>query len=171
MPPLLRGWKLLASLPSVKVINDLRHCLVLADLLALCHHYISSNVPLFLRNLLSSTSHSFPCSFLRSPWILCFFLLSLHWGQSCGQCFIAVISGMWMDVSSGSAPLLCRLPCYYCGFLCVVRSAVLSRCHSPCVLLRHSRILCCLPTIGVAVSSSSIYRQLFFHISLFQSYY
>ena len=35
-----------------------------------------------------STSQSFPSSILMSPWILCFFLLSFHWGQSCKQCFI-----------------------------------------------------------------------------------
>ena len=29
----------------------------------------------------------------------------------------------------------CKLPCYYYGFLCVVRIAVFSPCHSPCVFL------------------------------------
>ena len=49
----------------------------------------------------------------------------------------------------------CRLPCYYCDFLCVVRSSVFSRCHSLYVFLHHSRILC-LPSMGAAVSGLSI---------------
>ena len=82
----------------------------------------------------------------------------------------------WMDASSGSALLLmistntaarhtflpvffyllCRLPRHYCGFLCIVRSAAFSHCNSSCVFLLHSRIICCLPTMGVAVSGSPL---------------
>ena len=51
--------------------------------------FINSNIPIPLKNLIFfSTSKSFPSSVLMSSWILCFFLLSLHWGQSCRQCFI-----------------------------------------------------------------------------------
>ena len=60
-------------------------CLMLADLVSL----LSSLYFLSLRNLIIfSISHSFPSSVLKSPWILCFFLLSVHWGQTCRQCFI-----------------------------------------------------------------------------------
>ena len=96
--------------------------------------------------------------------------------------FIAVTSAVWIDASSGGSSFLqsllsflcslisqCRLSCYYCDFLCIVRSAAFSRCHSRCVFLLHSRIICCLPTIVVAVSSSSLLSHLFFHITLFQS--
>ena len=55
---------------------------------ASCHFYISSNIPISLRNLIIfSTSQSFVVmSLCHSGY--CFFLLSLHWGQSCRQFFI-----------------------------------------------------------------------------------
>ena len=54
-----------------------------------CHHYISSNIPISLRNfIIFSTSQSFLSSVLISPWIFCFFLLFLHWPQTCRQYFI-----------------------------------------------------------------------------------
>ena len=84
-----------------------------------------------------------------------------------------LISAAWIDVSSVSARLLvmssntaakptflgflihqCRLPFYYI-------STVFSRCLSPCVFLRHSRILCCLPIYqpwGLLCLCSSLLR-------------
>ena len=60
-------------------------CFTFADLVSL----LSSLYFISLKNLIIfSTSHSFSSSVLMSPWILCFFLLSLHWEQSCRQCII-----------------------------------------------------------------------------------
>ena len=56
---------------------------------AIHYFYISSNISISLRNsIISSTSQFFHSSVLMSPCTLCFFLLFLHWGQSCRQCFI-----------------------------------------------------------------------------------
>ena len=61
--------------------------------------------------------------------------------------FIAVILAVWMDDSSGSVPLLAisENTAAKPTFLPVLYS-----------LIRHSRILCCLPTMGVAVSGLSL---------------
>ena len=60
------------------IIRDCSQC---TDLVSRPSHqvYISSNIPIPLRNLIIiSTSQSFSSSVLMSPKILCFFLLSLH---------------------------------------------------------------------------------------------
>ena len=73
-----------------------------------------------------------------------FFVVFLFW-----WCPQSLLSFLWSLFHQ------CRLPCNYCGFLCVIGSAVFSWCHSLCVFLFHSRIICCLPAMGVAVSGSS----------------
>ena len=101
---------------------------------------------------------------------------------------IDVISAVWMDASSGSAPLLvmstntgakptfllcslithCRFSCHY-YFFCVVCSAVFFL-SFPVYFLRHSRIICCLPTMGVVTNSyllsPSVLPKIFNPISL-----
>ena len=104
---------------------------------------------------------------ISCPLLFCISLIAI---------FIAVILAVWMDAYCGIAPLLvmavntaakptfflgslihqCRLPWYYCNFLCVLRSAVFSCCHSTCVFLLHSRIIGCLPTMGVAMPGLSL---------------
>ena len=71
----------------------IRHCsLHAADLVNYSLFYISSNISVFLRNLnIFYTSQFFPSSAHMSPWILYYFLLSLHFGQSCRQCFIVSV--------------------------------------------------------------------------------
>ena len=67
-----------------------RHRSQLPDLVSLLSSLYFLKHPISIRNLIIfSTSESFPSSVLMSPWILCFFLLSLHQGQSCIKCFIA----------------------------------------------------------------------------------
>ena len=75
------------NLPSVKVIND-----YMTLFSAFYHPYISLNIPISPRNPITfSTSQSFLSSVFKKfyPGYCIFFLLSLHWGQSCRQCFIA----------------------------------------------------------------------------------
>ena len=68
--------------------------------------YISSNISVSLRNLIIfSTSQLFSSSNIMSHWILHFFLLSLHWRQSCRQCFIVSIwfpHAAFLQVGGGS---------------------------------------------------------------------
>ena len=74
--------------PASKSSMTIRHCCWHTDLVSYSI-YISLNISVSFRNLvIFSTSQWFPSSALKSPWILNFFLLSLHWGQSCIQCFI-----------------------------------------------------------------------------------
>ena len=90
-----------------------------------------------------------------------------------------------MDASSGIAPLLmmsantaakptflaiifhrqCRLPFYYCDFLCVVGSVAFSRCHFPCVFLLFSLFISLSPSLfllssmgGLLASTSEVMK-------------
>ena len=71
----------------------IRHCSHHDDLVSYSSFYISSNISVSFRNLIFSTSQLFPSSAFKSPWILYFLLLSLHWGQFCRQ-FLIVIEGI-----------------------------------------------------------------------------
>ena len=62
--------------------------------------YISSNIPIFLRNLIIfSTSQSFPSSVFMWSWILHSFLLSLHRGSLVPNVLLS-FSSFWMLVGS-----------------------------------------------------------------------
>ena len=91
-----------------------RHCFRHADLVKYSSFCISLNIPVSLWNLIIfSTSHFFPSSVLISPWILCFFLLSLYWRQSCRQCLyvsICFLHAAFLQVGGGSI-LDIRCPC------------------------------------------------------------
>ena len=69
--------------PVSKSSMTIRHCFWHSDLVSYPSFYISSNI---------SISQVFLSSTLMSPWILYFFLLSLHQGQPCRKCFIV---GVW----------------------------------------------------------------------------
>ena len=84
---------------------------------------------------------------------------------------ITVISTMWMDSSSGSAPLLMMyanmlqiLLAFLCSLICHCRLPCFPLCCNKCCFLSlsfhafffHSRTIYCLQTMGVAVSSLSI---------------
>ena len=71
-------FNLLLSLPSIKETNE-RHCSCHADLVSYSSFYISWNIFVSLRNLITSSSSQLsPNSVLMSPWILYLFLLSLY---------------------------------------------------------------------------------------------
>ena len=67
---------------------------VLISLKFCFHLYISSNIPISLRDLIIfSTSQFFNCSVLMFPLMLYFFLLSLHWGNLIGD-ILLLVSGI-----------------------------------------------------------------------------
>ena len=100
---------------------------------------------------------------------LLFLLLSF---QLCGWMLPLVVPLFWWCLQIllqsllsflSSLILQCGLPCYYSAFLCFVRSAVFSH-HFTCVFLHQNRILCRLPTTGLAVYSSSLLSPVFSYV-------
>ena len=131
---------LLASLLSVKLINDYMVLLLACWSCQLPVISIFPQTSLSPSGISSSSpnSQSFPSSILMSPWILCFFLLSLHCGQSCRQFFIVWFPhaaflhvGCWLflDTNCLWVSLVCPI--------CIILSLTLY------CLFWHFRILWC----------------------------
>ena len=116
--------------PASKSSMTLRHCSRHADLVSFFSFYISSNISV------SSTSQFFPCSALKSPCILHFFLLSLHWGQSCRQCFIVSLCSPHSAFLQAGGCSFLDIKCLWVSLICPVR--VLLNFTSYCLQLSHS---------------------------------
>ena len=108
----------------------IRHCFRHADLVSCAlffSFYISLNISVSLRNLIIfSASQLFYSSVLMSPQILYFFLLSIHWGQFCRQCFIVNLRFL----HAGCCSFL-DIKCPWVNLVCPIRCLC-----SPCIFLR-----------------------------------
>ena len=94
----------------------IRHCSWHADLVSYSSQICFLQKPhnFFHFTILSS---SVPVS----PWILYFFLLSLHWGESCRQCFIVSIwfsHAVFLQVGGGS---FLDIKCPWVSLVCPIR--------------------------------------------------
>ena len=97
---------LFMSLPSFKVIHDYKIMLSVSCQASIILYFLKNPIP--LRNLIIIfNSQSFLSSVLISLLDICFFLLFLHWGQSCRQCFII---SLWFPNVGGCSFLDIKCP-------------------------------------------------------------
>ena len=117
------------------------HCSWHVDLVRYFSFYISSCISVSFRNLITFTTLKlFPSSVSMSPWILYFFLLSIHWGQFCRKFFIVSICfphAAFLQAGGGS---FLEIRCPWVSLECPIRILLnlISHCLQLLYALSHS---------------------------------
>ena len=135
----------------IKVLQSFSHCFIKQFLSKVSHlgfypgskpfptigsysfsyFHISSYMLIIFRNLMTfATSHSIPSIFFMSLSMMCFFLSSFYWGQSCRLCFTV---SLWF-------PHIMFLHFGGCSFLDINLLSLILYCLQLLWVLSHSSI-------------------------------